>query len=192
MCQQRKCHPDTDDLNLQSPQTMTLLQVQKWLQDRSSNLPLHLLQATKILLLRKSLHRSIMEWLNRVTTRELWDLTWRCTGLINRGLQLLERRGVEKIYILGILLLPIWAIDYLLIVILNWIWWGILGVMACIAANGAFRVTTGTTTSLDNVGEDLARTLEGASDGQPAMIEATADASPPDYSENVEALQTRA
>ncbi|KAL8784677.1 MAG: hypothetical protein Q9195_008938 [Heterodermia aff. obscurata] len=98
--------------------------------------------------------------------------SWELVGLIIRGIRLLEQKGVEKVYIIGILLLGALAVDSVLISLLNWVWYLIcLGLLA-IPVDAALRWQSRRNTSLDSASEDLMRSLEGAANHQSARIEA--------------------
>ena len=116
--------------------------------------------------------------------------SWALIGLVIRGIRILERNGVEKVYIIGVLLLGALAVDSVLISLLNWLWYVIcLGLLA-IPVDVALRWQRHGNTSLDSASEDLIRNLEGAANHQNARIEAGAG-DPPDYSEGDEQSRTR-
>ena len=119
-----------------------------------------------------------------IVTRQSWALI----GLIIRGIRVLERNGVEKVYIIGVLLLGALAVDSVLISILNWLWYLIcLGLLA-IPVDIALRRQRRGNTSLDSTSEHLIRRLEGAANHQNARIEA---GEPHEYSEGDEQSKTR-
>ena len=116
--------------------------------------------------------------------------SWALIKLIIGGIRVLERNGVEKVYIIGILLLGALAVDSVLISLLNWLWYLIcLGLLA-IPVDVALRWQTRGNTSLDSASEGLIRSLEGAANHQSARIEAGAG-DPPDYSDGDEPSRTR-
>ena len=127
-----------------------------------------------------------MPGLNLITKREILDLTWKAVISVFDSFRWLEQKGVARIYILGAVLLGLLVIDSAILWALNWLWWLLgLGVVT-IGANGLFQFTGGSSTALNIAGENIIRSLEGATNDQPARIEAAADA-PPGHTEGEEA-----
>lgn len=128
--------------------------------------------------------------LDLITKREILDLIWKGVKFVFDSFQWLEQKGFDRIYILGGVLFGLLVIDSALLWLLNWLWWLLGAGVVGIAANGVFQFTSGSTTALNNAGENIIRSLEGASHGQPARIEAVADA-PPGSTEGEEGSRTK-
>lgn len=128
--------------------------------------------------------------LDLITKREIFDLAWKAIISVFNSFQWLEQKGVDRIYILGGVLLGLLVIDSALLWALNWLWWLLGAGVVSIAANGVLQFTSGSTTALNNAGENIIRSLEGVTNGQPARIEAAADA-PPGHTEGEEASRTK-
>lgn len=119
-----------------------------------------------------------MTGLDLITKREILDLAWKAVLFVFDKVQWLERKGVDRIYILGGVLLGLLVIDSALLWLLNWLWWLLGAGVVSIAANGVLQFTSGSATALNNAGENIIRNLEGANNDHPATIEAAADAPP--------------
>ena len=114
-----------------------------------------------------------------IVTRQLLAII----GMIIEGIRALERSGVEKVYIIGILLIGALAVDSALISLLNWLWYLICLGLLVIPVDLALRWHTRGKTTLDRASEDLIRSLEGAANHQNARIEV---GEPPENSEGNE------
>ena len=126
-----------------------------------------------------------MDYLPTITRQ-----SWALIGLIISGIRALEQNGVEKVYIIGVLLLGALAVDSVLISLLNWLWYLICLGLLVIPVDVALRWQRRGNTSLDSASEGLIRSLEGAANHQNARIEAGAGG-PPDYSDGDDESRTR-
>ena len=94
-------------------------------------------------------------------SRSIWQYCGDAIGLINRGLQELERRGFEKIHIIGVLLAGGLVVDSLLIWLLNWTWYILILGLLGIAGSSIYGKITGTM-PLDSASEGIIHRLEDA------------------------------